>query len=481
MRIARPPHDFLPEAICTSLQSKNSDSAWFDFEHANDVERRHLLDGSDPSLRVVKFLNQIKYALDGDSVLFAGFSPDRKLVWLPPHSDAASEDAVLHAIARGVPVESVGDVTRIVIPVYDFLHRHDNEDYLCGAVCVTRGREKAPLTELQWLRALHILNRWSWPILLSIDALPVKLAMVPMPKNAEVAATSWKETVRILSRENLNDMVNVSTIQNLDHVLTWLQSAVSQIGFSDSRQMHPDELLNSIGKSLSKSDAGEVSRSAATTAADISQSASESEWGETSDTILNAMSGIFEQTPAIYFVTVNHGQDEDAKSPDQLYVTHSQATPVPETAEIRALQALALWVGITGDPLYLSPEEGCNKIIQLIRGATTTRMPLFAIPIFGWRDKTPIEAGFTHYTGLHGVFIGFRRESVQHPSLAAWLTWVYTAQHMLSPMAAASRHGKLKYRPINIDRSLAKAAATPERLMLPWEYCSAWRKTRPIE
>lgn len=472
MKIARPPQNAGSDVICKTLQSNMSDAAWFDFEHANDIERRHLMDCSDPSKRIINFLDQFKQTMDGDEISFVGFDPNRKLVWFASTGDRTYDDTVLLSIAKGVPIEVSGDKDLVVIPVYDCFHRNDTRDYVCGAVCVLRSRGRSPLTELQWLRTLHILSRWSWPLILAIDESPDKLAMIPVPKNVGIAAASWKENVRCLMRENLNDMANDGNFQDLDHALIWLRHAVAQIGFADARQMHPVELLHSIEKSLSKSDAGEISRSAATTAADISQTASVSEWSETSDSILNAMSAVFEQTPAIYFATVNHGQDDDAKLPDEFHVIHSKATPTPESAEVKALQALALWVGLTGEPLYLSPDEGCNKILQLVRGATTHKMPIIAIPIFGWPGKMSM---------LHGVFIGFRRETAVHPSLAAWLTWVYTAQHMLSPMAVASRHGKLKYRPINIERSLAKAAATPERLMLPWKYCSAWRKTRPVE
>lgn len=481
MKIARPPEDFLPDAICNSLQSKMSESAWFDFEEGSNHERRFVLENPDPFGQIVQFLEQFKYALDADEVLFAGFDPNGRLVWFPFQDNKAHDDAVMLSIAKGVPIESAGEKNLTVLPVYDFSHRHDKNDYVCGAVCVLRRQEKSPPTELQWLRTLRILSRWSWPLFLAIDKSPGKLAMLPLPKNARLEASSWKENLHFLTRDNLNDMVNASAIQGLDQAIMWLQHAVSQIGFADSRQMHPDELLHSIEKSLSKNEAGEISRSASATASNISQTASVSEWSDTADSILNAMGAVFVQTPAIYFATVNHGQDDDVKLPDEFHVIHSQATPTPESAEIKALQALAFWVGLTGEPLYLSPNEGCNKILQLVRGATTHKMPIIAIPIFGWPEKTSVEMEAARYTGLHGVFVGFRREAATQPSLAAWLTWVYTAQHMLAPMAVASQHGKLKYRPINIERSLAKAAATHDRLMLPWKYCGAWRKTRPIE
>ncbi len=521
MKIAKPAEDFFGLRIILALQARMHPDAWDDLWISIVTDCRMMKDEHNLQNRIGIALHHLKKVVKTDDLFFSLLDEDASPMlyadrWsqtavdfdkevFDPHAFPADKaalysDAARIAIETGGPIEFtacspyageipqrmekiMGNKVLTVIPVYAQYNRSGGrENCVLGAVGFVRPTMSQPLTEIQWMYLFCMLfEEFGWPILQTSVKNFCKLHFFMIPDDAPTVMASWQDGVRCISRESLDRAANESGVKTLDDALNWLKGAIASYGFSDPPRMQPAALLHSIERSVSRDMANDVSRSASKTAADISKTASVAKWDETAESILNTMGAIFEQTPAIYFAMANHGQDEDEKSPDGFQIIHSMATPLLGSDENKALQVLANWVGLTGEALYLSPEEDCNKILRLIQESTTQKMPVFAIPVYGWPRPTEIGPATTSYTGLHGVFIGFRRSSAKNPTLASWLTWVYTAQHMLAPIHVATQHGRLKYRPVNIDRSLAKAMAPDESLLLPWRSFSDCRKTRPVE
>lgn len=520
MKIAKPAEDFLGRRVGLALQAKMHPDAWDDLWLSIVMDCREAKCEYNFRSRVSMALRRLKEVMKTDDIFFAGLDEDMKpLLYngqyiespvhfneeiFDPHAFPAEEAALFSDTARiaietGGPVEFTacsrysGDIPQrvqkvmggkvlTVIPVYTQHNKVGRENCVLGAVGFARPLAAHAFTETQWMQFFcMIFEELGWPVLQALLNYPCKPKFFLIPDDAPTVMGSWQEGVRCISRESLDRAANESGIQTLDDALTWLEGVTASCGFSDPPRMQPSALLHSIEQSISRDKATEVSRTASDTAKEISKTASVASWDETAEAILGNMGAIFEQTPAVYFAMANHGQGEAEKSPDGFHIIHARETPSPSDEENKALQVMAYWIGLTGEPQYLSPEENCNLILQLLRRSTTQELPVFAVPVYGWPRPTDIGPATTSYTGLHGVFIGFRRSDAKNPSLASFLTWVYTAQHMLSPIREARRHGRLKYRPINIDRSLAKATAPDEDLLLSWKYWSAWRKSRPIE
>lgn len=520
MKISKPAEDFFGLRVILALQARMQPDAWEDLWLSIVTDCRMMKSEYNLQNRIGIALHHLKKVVKTDDLFFSLLDKNASpMLYADKYSEHAADfekevfdphafpedkaalysDAARIAIETGGPIEFTtnspyaGDIPQrmekimentvlTVIPIYAKHNCGGRENCVLGTVGFVRPSVAQPLTEIQWMYIFCMLfEEFGWPILQAALQYDCKLHFFMIPDDAPIVMGAWQDGVRCISRESLDRAANESGVQTLDDALNWLRGAIASYGFSDPPRMQPAALLHSIERSVSRDKANDVSRSASKTAADISKTASVARWDETAEAILNNMGTIFEQTPAIYFAMTNHGQDVGEKSPDGFHIIHSMATPTPGDDENKALQMLANWVGLTGEPLYLSPEEECNLILQLLRRTTTQKMPVFAIPVYGWPRSTEIGPATTSYTGLHGVFIGFRRSNVKNPNLASWLTWVYTAQHMLAPIHVATQHGRLRYRPVNIDRSQAKAMAPDESLLLPWSSSNDWRKTRPIE
>lgn len=512
MKIAKPAEDFWKAHIQRELQKNMSPDAWLDLAHSIMIDWRKMKTITTLRDRISFGLYHLKQALRTHDIFFLGLDHIMKpalysCTWGMKESENCDDtvqdfdfdekeeklycDASRISIGRGGPVEfregfQYGEdilkranelrsnMTLVTIPVYAHLktRSEEKEDALVGAVGFFRPSERPPITESIWMQIFYMVFELGDAICAASQEYPdCVLKCHPIPDSAEIATASWKSGVRCLLRWNLDTSADASGIRSVYDAVTWLRGAVSSLGYAEPQDMKPNELLQSIEKSLSKREADEISHTASETAYELSKSASSAEWNETAGTIISTMGAIFEQTPTIYFAMVNYDQDEKKKQ-DEFHILHTKSVLCPDDDEQKALQVLAQWVGLTGKPLYLSPGEGRNKILQQVRETTTQKAPLFAIPVYGWRKNKSM---------LHGVFIGFRREGAPQPSLAAWLTWVYTAQNMLWPIDTASRHGKLKYRPIYVERTLVRAAAPVEKMLLPWKSCKALRRTKPVD
>jgi hypothetical protein len=512
MKITKPAGDFSKEVIQRELQARMLPDAWLDLAHSIMVDWRKMKTIYTMQTRISFGLYHLKRVVRTNDIFFLGLDGRMRsylyacveglkteenledtveLDQFPAAEEAVYRDAARIAIERGGPVEFLDDLpssediperihairknmTLVIIPVYAHAKApaEEKEDALVGAIGFLRPGERSPISEAVWMQLFYMVFEYGDAIgaaLQEVEDIAFQFHLIP--EKAAPAMTTWRDGVRCLSRGALDAAANNSTVLSIENAMTWLKGAAGSLGFANPHDMRPGDILHSIEKSLSRREADEISHSASATADEISKTASSAEWTETSGTILNTMGAIFERTSAVYFAMVNHNQDETLKKPDEFHIIHSRSTPSPNDEEGKALQVLAQWVGLTGEPLYLPSDEGCNKVLQQVREVTTQKVPIFAIPVYGWRKGKSL---------LHGVFIGFRQKTVARPSLAAWLTWVYTAQHMLSPIDMASRHGKLKYRPINVERSLARAAAPVEAMLLPWKSCKPLRKTKPI-
>lgn len=513
MKIAKPAEDFGRMRFYSALKAKMHPRVWFDFDQATIVDARGMRATSLMQDQVSWALNTLDKILRGGDIVFVGFDASMKPILhssdfpCDPLGLFSTEEIALYSDAARIAIESGGPIefrpscpfsdnmskrvdqlkgkkTLIAIPMYahsSSVDARSKEDSLVGVVCYLRPIEYPSLTETVWMQTFYLLCEYSTSICRSSQRCKADFVCHPLPESGSHVMKSWQDGIHCLTRESLDQTVNDTQLQTLDHAIIWLKKAIAGLGYADAWNIKPDILLRSIEKSTSRHHADEVSRTASGSASEITKTAKDSHWGTTVINILNTMGSIFEQTPAVYFAEVNCMQNESIKRPDEFYAIHSTAVPSLQSEEQKALQVLAFWVGLTGEALYLEPSKECNGVLQLIRAATTQKAPIFAIPIYGWSEKTEVDAAPKIYTSLHGVFIGFRRENAQSPSLSAWLTWIYTAQHMLSPIDKASQHGQLIYRPIDIDRSQARATTPNEVLFPSMEYYGDWRNFRTDE